>query len=176
MNIDVVKEMYNMLSPEEKKEFINSITNKSNPPTLNETERYIDYIKTYDKLSDIAYKYDDEDSSISEQDYDNAVNKLESIDKSFEEAFGIDSIENEAWTTISGFNFKRVAELAKKLNYQITEDELIEDAIKALKKVAYDCDNYQIGRMHAIKCIFPEEKRPIYFKLLYALESSDNAC
>lgn len=173
MNIDVVREMYGMLSPEEKKEFINSITN--NPPTLNETERYIYYIKTYNKLSDIVYKYDDEDSSISMQEYDNAIKKLDSIDKSFEEAFGIDSVENEAWTTISRFDFKETAELSKKLNYQITEDELIEDAIKALKEVAYNCYNYQIGRMHAIKFIFPEEKRPIYFKLLYALESSDNS-
>lgn len=172
MNIDAVKEMYNMLSPEEKKEFINSITN--NPPTLNDTERYIDYIKTYAKLSDIAYDYDI-GQSVSEQDYENAVKKLDDIDKSFEETFGVDSVENEAWITISRFDFKTVVELSKKLDYQITEDELIKDAIKVLKTVAYNCDNYQIGRMHAIKCIFPEEKRPIYFKLLYAIESSDNS-
>lgn len=174
MNIDVVREMYDMLSSEEKKEFIKSITVENNPPTLNDTERYIDYIKTYAKLSNIAYDYDI-NQSVSEQDYENAVKKLDSIDKSFEESFGIDSIENEAWITISRFDFKHTAELSKTLNYQITEDKLIEDAIKALKQVAYNFDNYQIGRMHAIKCIFPEEKRPIYFKLLYALESSDNA-
>lgn len=200
--IEIIKSLYEELTDEERieinkllkietedsKEYSNSIDFYS--------DEFIGFITHSNYLRKLLYVFDCEEmEQIHYIDnkgekhifntYDEAENYWEeNFDKVMKMRYSEDSDEYQCFEILSSFDFENVEKVAKELGYtyglenkSITKSELIKDAIEMFRELCSkeDITFRQIGRLHALKILYPKEDGGNYFSLMYCIEQYGNA-